>query len=335
MKNLILFLFLSKTFLFSQTQFYFQDFENASNPSGIDWTFDHSAVSNNNNYWIWGTGTAGATTGSATYQGTQSMQIWRRASNAWSASYGNHANQNRTAQKTFNFSTIPTDSDIEFSFYLLSRGEILSGTYYDYFRVEVNGTIVLGPLVNINAWTLQTIDLSSYAGNSSVTVTFRWINDGSTANQPASRIDNIKIEYIEPIPLPIVLKEFYGKPHNTENIILWSTSSESNSSHFIVESSEDGLSWNNVEKVNASGYSQSLISYSIIDFNVIHTRYYRLFQYDFDGAFSIYGPIVVPRSCVKKIIVKYVNLMGQEVSSGYTGFLIEIYSDGTMKKIIR
>jgi len=320
----------------SQTQFYFQDFESTSNPSGIDWTFDHTVLSNNNNYWVWGAGTAGVITGAATYQGTNSLQIWRRASNAWSATYGNHAGQNRTAQKTFNFSSIPLGSDIDLTFWLLSKGEILSGTYYDYFRVEVNGTVVLGPLVNVNTWTLQSIDLSSYAGNSSVNVRFRWINDGSTVNQPPARVDNIKIEYIEPISLPIVLLYFEGVRYPTFNNLKWATASEQNSSHFDIERSDDGEDWRIIGSRSSAGNSQSLINYSYLDYyNQSNTVYYRLLQYDIDGQYKIYGPILIEGFFSSKKIIKYINLAGQEVNETYKGVVFEVYEDGTMRKIIR
>jgi hypothetical protein len=299
MKKLLFLLFLFTCLqLKSQTQFYFQDFENTSNPSGIDWTFSHTSVSRNNNYWVWGTGTAGDTIGAATYQGTGSLQVWRRArvqgSDVWLVDYGNHANQNRTAQKTFDFSSIPLGSDIDFSFWLLSRGELASnGIYYDYFQVEVNGNLVLGPTVNVNSWTLQNIDLSTYAGNSSVTVVFRWINDGSVANQPPARVDNVRIEYIEPSPLPVTLISFTTECDNGIPLIQWTTASEQNSDYFQIERSRDGENWFPVSKVQAMGNSNTNKDYQFYDITSGKSfdGYYRLKQVDIDGEFKYFGPV--------------------------------------------
>ena len=48
------------------------------------------------------------------------------------------------------------------------------------------------------------------------------------------------------------------------------------------------------------------------------------------------GPILVTKSIKNKKVVKYINLMGQEINPNNTsGIIIEIYDDGTMKKMIR
>ena len=64
--------------------------------------------------------------------------------------------------------------------------------------------------------------------------------------------------------------------------------------------------------------------------------YYRLQQFDIDGVFKTYGPILVTKTITEKKIVKYINLMGQEVNPDYTkGLVIEIYDDGSIRKMIR
>jgi hypothetical protein len=313
--------FLFLLFLFSyplclcQTQFYFQDFENSSNPSGIDWTFDHSSLSNNNNYWVWGTGTTGATDGAATYEGTGSLQIWRRASNSWNPSYGNHANQNRTARKTFDFSTIPLGSSVDLSFWLLCRGELgTNGIYYDYLEVEINGTSVLSPIANVIDWTFQTIDLSNYVGHNSVTITFRWRNDNSVANQPAARIDNIKIEYTEPNPLPVTLTSFTANCNGEKVNIDWTTATEYNSSHYILQNSRDGQNWVEVAKIQSAGTTNQKSNYSYQDKSFGGISYYRLVQVDFDGQFEIFGPISVNCEIDINNIIVYPNPSSNTVS---------------------
>jgi autotransporter-associated beta strand protein len=137
-------------------------------------------------------------------------------------------------------------------------------------------------------------------------------------------------------PLPVELKDFYGKQHKNDNLIFWSTSSEKNSSHFIVESSIDGINWSFLTNVKGSGNSQTLINYSTIDYGVDMTKYYRLTQYDFDGQNETYHPIVIIRETNTKIIVKYVNILGQEVNPlNVNGIVFEIYSDGTNRKTIK
>jgi hypothetical protein len=78
-----------------------------------------------------------------------------------------------------------------------------------------------------------------------------------------------------------------------------------------------------------------LTKYSCID-DMFDNRinYYRLNQFDFDGASKIYGPIMIDNR-TNKVVVKCVNLLGQEVSENEKGVLIFIYEDGSMVKVIR
>ena len=174
-----------------QTSFYSQGFESTN-----DWTFSHSIYSNNKNYWVFGLGTALATTGDATHSGTGSLQIWQSdisATYGWNANYSNSAtNQyDRTASKTFNFSSIPCGSTVTFKYWVLCKGE----TGYDDLTVSVNSNVIQGPLSGITSWQQKTIDLSSFVGNSNVAISFNWRNNNSNKYQPAARIDDIEITY--------------------------------------------------------------------------------------------------------------------------------------------
>jgi hypothetical protein len=173
------------TKLSAQTEIYFQDFE-----TNNDWIFTQPNISNNNNYWVYANGTAGATTGAATFSGARSLQIWRRASNAWNADYGGHNTNgySRTASKAFDLSAYGGQF-ITFSFWVLVNAE----TNFDDLRVVVNGTVLDGPLTNILNWQQRQIDLTAYAGLNNVTVAFEWRNDGSVQNQPAARLDDIRV----------------------------------------------------------------------------------------------------------------------------------------------
>lgn len=105
-------------------------------------------------------------------------------------------------------------------------------------------------------------------------------------------IGNVFVERIS--PLSVTLNEFNANCESNGTTINWSTASEQNASHFDLERSNDGETWNNVTTVLASGNSTSLKTYSAKD-NVRPTdgRYYRLRQVDFDGKEEIHGPITV------------------------------------------
>jgi hypothetical protein len=339
MKNLLLLLSFLVAFLFSvnsQTLFYFQNFE-----TNNDWTLsreNNGNTNNNNNYWLWGLGTDGATTGAATYQGANSLQVWRRVNPGWSADYNGQINQNRTAQRVFDFSPIPLGSDANFSFFLLCGGETSSNglTFIDYFQVEINGTVVLGPLVNVTSWTLQTIDISSYIGNPSVIITFRWVNNASVANQPAARIDDVKIEYVEPSTLPIELVSFEAKPtiYNTVDLT-WVTASELNNDFFTIERSIDGLNWEIVDTLSGAGTTNQENNYKLTDKRPhFGLSYYRLKQTDFDGTTEIFYPKSVFIETKEKMLINVVNILGQTVDINTPGLIILVFSNGETLKIL-
>lgn len=145
-----------------------------------------------------------------------------------------------------------------------------------------------------------------------------------------------KIFVSTPQALPVELLYFEGVRYPTFNNLKWATASEQNSSHFDIERSEDGENWRVVGTKSSAGNSQSLINYYYLDYyNQDNTVYYRLLQYDIDGQYEIYGPISIEGFFSSKKIVKYINLAGQEVNETYKGVVLEVYEDGTMRKIIR
>ena len=155
--------------------------------------------------------------------------------------------------------------------------------------------------------------------------TYRW-----------GEIEEYTIRLSSPTPLPVEITQFDAISYPQWNIVKWLTASEQNSSHFDLESSMDGENWRKITTKTSAGNSTEDINYSYIDYNINPITYYRLQQYDIDGEFKTYGPILVTRDITNKKIVKYINLMGQDINPESTnGVLIEIYDDGTMRKIIR
>lgn len=149
-------------------------------------------------------------------------------------------------------------------------------------------------------------------------------------------IDNI--ELIEIFPLPVELISFEGVNLEEGNMLIWKTASEINSDYYLVEHSTTGEFDENsvIGNKTAAGNSNQVIEYSFLDNNFKETiNYYRITQVDFNGEYKIYGPISIDNRTTKKVVIKYVNLLGQVVDKDYQGFLFEVYSDGTNKKIYR
>ena len=98
--------------------------------------------------------------------------------------------------------------------------------------------------------------------------------------------------------LPVDLIAFTAEPlGNKDALLQWTTASEINNSHFDVELSYDGRTFEVVGDVAGNGNSQHQIDYSYTDASVSKvekTVYYRLKQVDFDGS-TEYSDIRVVR----------------------------------------
>ncbi len=69
-------------------------------------------------------------------------------------------------------------------------------------------------------------------------------------------------------------------------------------------------------------------------------NYYRLQQYDNDGVYEIFGPISINNMNLgeTKTVIKYINLNGQEIDPNNINLMdvyIEVYDDGTMRRVIK
>ena len=146
-------------------------------------------------------------------------------------------------------------------------------------------------------------------------------------------IDNIQL--IEIVPLPVELMSFDAVSTSQGNLLIWKTASEHNSMHFEVQRMQDG-DYKTIATLPAANNSTEILTYTAVDTyfdNAIN--YYVLKQVDIDGQFEIFGPVTVDNS-KQRIVVKTINMLGQECDpSTQSGTFIEIYDDGSMKKVIK
>jgi hypothetical protein len=96
-------------------------------------------------------------------------------------------------------------------------------------------------------------------------------------------------------PLPISLLDFTAKAVEEKVKIDWSTASETNNSHFIVERSVDNKDFTFIDRVESKGpNSTTLQSYTTWDNEpLMGIQYYYLTQYDRNGDKTTYGPVPV------------------------------------------
>ncbi len=93
--------------------------------------------------------------------------------------------------------------------------------------------------------------------------------------------------------LPVELMSLDAQCAGENVIVAWKTASEHNSLNFVVERSEDGTSWSEIQMIAAAGNSNAVLEYAIEDEGAARgLKYYRLIQADQDGAQKIYGPVL-------------------------------------------
>ncbi len=88
-------------------------------------------------------------------------------------------------------------------------------------------------------------------------------------------------------PLPVQFTYFRGSAQNEDVLLEWATALEVDNDYFAVEHSTDGRTFERIGQVHGNGTQVALHEYDFTHENAgrgIH--YYRLQQYDFDGATS-------------------------------------------------
>lgn len=178
---------------------------------------------------------------------------------------------------------------------------------------------------NAGISTDQTITITGTAASTCYWLSF----DGN-----AGSVFSADVTLIDAAPLPVELLYFKGKSEGSFNMLEWATASEINSSHYIIEKSEDFYNWELVGRMNSIGNSSQTTNYFHKDYKIgNHLYYYKLTQYDFDGEFEVFNYIVIDntKDFVKRDIEKVYSVMGQDITDTYTfygGVKIYIYNDG-------
>lgn len=141
-------------------------------------------------------------------------------------------------------------------------------------------------------------------GSDNVTMAFTAgstdIKDGSNISQTQGTFTGFTNE-----ALPVELTSFLAKwgegsinaegVQGTSNIELsWNTAMELDNSHFEIERSLDGKTWEMIGEVEGQGNTTEAIAYSYkdegpFDFDQFMKVYYRLKQVDFDGSYAYSG----------------------------------------------
>ena len=143
--------------------------------------------------------------------------------------------------------------------------------------------------------------VNSVTYNSPSTITLNVTTTSATAGARTVTITNpdgqvVTSATLVTYALPVELTSFTAEVKRINEIqVNWSTATEVNSSKFEVERSSDNNSWIVLSSIKAAGNSNAKVNYSYTDISQLSQGkyYYRLKQYDNDGAFKVFNTVEV------------------------------------------
>ena len=153
-------------------------------------------------------------------------------------------------------------------------------------------------------------------------------------------LDNIELIVMDALPVELI--SFETLKTDAGNLLIWNTASEWDSDYYWIDHSITGefTENSNIGLMPAAGYSNMETEYRFMhDAPPPSINYYQLVQVDRNGAFAVYGPLLVDNRVIKKKVVQTINMMGQLIQETTNeplhGVYIEIYEDGSMQKVYK
>ncbi|MFT5860512.1 MAG: hypothetical protein ACI865_002625, partial [Flavobacteriaceae bacterium] len=163
-----------------------------------------------------------------------------------------------------------------------TTGEAQVGVWTDCASVGTYGANFLGCAVGTGTLTLPTLTIGQ---------TYIIAVDGQAGD--ACIWDFITTG----IQLPVEFGHLEAESFRGFNRVSWNTISENNSSHFEVQRSNDGMTYESIQTIDAAENSLRELHYEINDairnFDIV---YYRIKQVDMDGKTAYFGPKAVHMS---------------------------------------
>lgn len=153
----------------------------------------------------------------------------------------------------------------------------------------------------------QSFDASTntWRGNTSGTAVYYGTWTGARTVSGASVVDGDFFASwtlsLNSLLLPIELIDFRAECVNNHTVIQWSTISEVNNDHFIIQLSQNGIDFENVAVVAGFGNSVAQNDYEFTNnLNYESITYYRLVQVDFDGT-ETFSNVTAVDNCTSNI----------------------------------
>jgi hypothetical protein len=156
-----------------------------------------------------------------------------------------------------------------------------------------------------STWAEQLGSVEVDFGNTMLTsVTIRLRAASSSDNNPAEQAIGIgNVSFQRAYTLPLTLKSFNGAVNNNLVKLNWESAQEQNLDKYIVEKSSDGVNWQTLTTVMATG-SSNASEYNTVDNNASQVNYYRLKQVETNGNFAYSQIIRIRKEENEKLALK-------------------------------
>lgn len=139
----------------------------------------------------------------------------------------------------------------------------------------------------------------------------------SPNNQFAHIGMNINVASAGVGPLPVELLTFRGVAEEHSIDLIWKTATEKDNEGFDIQRSADGIKWQTIGFSPGYGTTIEQQEYTFTDDNPFNgTNYYRLKQFDFDGAFEYSDVVSVDFSSSKDLSLSNLKIAPNPIYNG-------------------
>jgi hypothetical protein len=217
--------------------------------------------------------------------GSQASSLCSSTNRSFNTKGWDGLNMNPNKYHEFTLSTYPGVSfflsSLTFNYTKSNQGPLNMRVYVDgqmvsMISTESNSCRSIGVGIGLNR-----------VGSTNIRIYF-W---GAPSSDGTIRVDNVRLTS-NFTTLPVELIDFKAYLKSNSIVLDWSTGSEVDNSHFVIQKSKDGINFEEVGEIDGVGNSNSLSEYTFIDREMDYSLvYYRLKQVDFNGDYS-YSNIV-------------------------------------------
>ena len=127
--------------------------------------------------------------------------------------------------------------------------------------------------------------------------------------------------------MPVKLTAIKVTENKGKNLLQWTTSTESNSSHFNIERSSNGQDYEVIGRVTASGFSSNEINYNFTDAAPLTgINYYRLAMIDKDNSKEYSSTVSILSKTNQSL-----NIVAAQLSTAKKDIILKIASTQNQK----